>query len=34
MHGAALPMSAPVEDLLKAAGYTDGFLHVAVIMLG
>lgn len=34
MHGAVLPMNAPVEDLLKAACYADGYLHVAVIMLG
>lgn len=34
MHGAVLPMSAPVEELLRAASYTDGFLHIAVAMLG
>lgn len=34
MHGAVVPMSAPVEDLLRAASYTDGFLHIAVVMLG
>lgn len=34
MHGAVLPLSAPVEDLLRAASYTDGFLHISVTMLG
>ncbi|KAL1304678.1 hypothetical protein AAFC00_003634 [Neodothiora populina] len=34
MHGAMVPMSAPVEELLRAASYTDGFLHIAVMMLG
>ena len=34
LHGAVLPMSAPVEELARAAAYTDGFLHIAVVMLG
>lgn len=34
MHGAVVPMSAPVQELLRAASFTDGFLHIAVIMLG
>lgn len=33
LHGAVVPMSAPVEDLGKGAAYADGFLHVAVVML-
>jgi autophagy-related protein 5 len=33
LHGAVVPMSAPVEDLLRAAAFTDGFLHVVVVML-
>lgn len=34
LHGAVVPMSAGVEDLCRAASYTDGFLHIAVTMLG
>lgn len=34
LHGTVLPMSAPVEELGRAAAYADGFLHIAVVMLG
>ena len=34
LHGAVVPMSATVEELGRAAAYADGFLHVAVVMLG
>lgn len=34
LHGSVVPMVAPVEDLGRAAAYADGFLHVAVVMLG
>ncbi|KAK5137634.1 hypothetical protein LTR08_007929 [Meristemomyces frigidus] len=34
LHGAAVPMGAVMEDLSRAAAYTDGFLHVVVVMLG
>ncbi|KAK4546241.1 hypothetical protein LTR36_002378 [Oleoguttula mirabilis] len=34
LHGAAVPMGAVLEDLGRAAAYTDGFLHLAVVMLG
>lgn len=34
LHGAVVPMGANMEDLGKAAAYADGFLHVAVVMLG
>ncbi|KAI5206479.1 putative autophagy protein Apg5 [Aureobasidium subglaciale] len=33
LHGAVVPMSAPVEELMKAAAFADGFLHVVVVML-
>ncbi|KAH0286532.1 autophagy protein 5 [Aureobasidium namibiae CBS 147.97] len=33
LHGAVVPMSAPVEDLMRAAAFADGFLHVVVVML-
>ncbi|KAI4719677.1 putative autophagy protein Apg5 [Aureobasidium sp. EXF-10727] len=33
LHGAVVPMSAPVEDLMRAAAFTDGFLHIVVVML-
>ncbi|KAK5110852.1 hypothetical protein LTR62_005563 [Meristemomyces frigidus] len=34
LHGAAVPMNANLEELGRCAAYTDGFLHVAVVMLG
>lgn len=34
LHGVAAPMHAVLGDLGRAASYTDGFLHVAVVMLG
>jgi len=34
LHGAAVPMSAVLGELGRAAGYMDGFLHVVVVMLG
>ncbi|KAI5251711.1 putative autophagy protein Apg5 [Aureobasidium subglaciale] len=33
LHGAVVPMSAPVEELMRAAAFADGFLHVVVVML-
>lgn len=34
LHGAVVPMGASVEELLRVAGYADGWLHVAVVMMG
>ncbi|EMD62042.1 hypothetical protein COCSADRAFT_95423 [Bipolaris sorokiniana ND90Pr] len=34
LHGAALPLGASVEDLVRAAAYLDGWLHIAVVMMG
>ena len=34
LHGAVVPMAAVMEELGRTAAYTDGFLHVAVVMLG
>ncbi|GAB7349584.1 hypothetical protein MBLNU459_g0276t1 [Dothideomycetes sp. NU459] len=34
MHGAIVPLAAPVEELGRAAAFADGWLHVAVVMLG
>lgn len=33
LHGAVLPLSATMEDLGRAASYTDGFLHVVIVPL-
>ena len=33
LHGAVVPLAAPIGDLSRAAAYPDGFLHVAVVML-
>lgn len=34
LHGAAVPMSARVDELCRSAAYTDGFLHIAIVMHG
>ena len=34
LHGAVLPLSASVEDLVRATAYLDGWLHIAVVMMG
>ena len=34
LHGAAVPLAARLDDLGKAGAYTDGFLHVAIVMHG
>ncbi|KAF2630722.1 autophagy protein 5 [Macroventuria anomochaeta] len=33
LHGAVLPLSANVEDLVRATAYLDGWLHIAVVMM-
>lgn len=33
LHGAVVPMGAPVEELMRAAAFADGFLHIVVVML-
>ncbi|XPT02058.1 Autophagy protein 5 [Ascochyta lentis] len=33
LHGAVLPLSASVEDLLRVTAYMDGWLHIAVVMM-
>ncbi|MCJ1243869.1 autophagy protein 5 [Trapelia coarctata] len=34
LHGAVVPMSAPVEELLRGVAYLDGWLHLGVVMMG
>ncbi|EON66667.1 hypothetical protein W97_05913 [Coniosporium apollinis CBS 100218] len=34
LHGAVVPLSANLEELGKAAAYADGFLHLAVVVMG
>lgn len=34
MHGAVVPLGATVRELMEFAAYADGFLHVAVVMVG
>lgn len=34
LHGAVVPLAAPVQELMQFASYADGFLHVAVVMVG
>ncbi|CAD0037341.1 unnamed protein product, partial [Aureobasidium pullulans] len=33
LHGAVVPMGAPVKELMRAAAFADGFLHIVVVML-
>lgn len=33
LHGAVLPLDAPVEELVRTSAYVDGWLHVAFVML-
>ncbi|KAK3712616.1 Autophagy protein 5 [Vermiconidia calcicola] len=34
LHGVVVPLGAHLNDLGRTASYLDGFLHVAVVMLG
>lgn len=34
LHGAVVPMSAVLEELLRGAAYLDGWLHLGVVMMG
>jgi len=34
LHGAVLPLGAGVEELVRASAYLDGWLHIAVVMMG
>jgi autophagy-related protein 5 len=34
LHGAVLPLNANVEDLVRATAYLDGWLHIAIVMMG
>lgn len=33
LHGAVLPLSVSVEDLLRTTAHLDGWLHIAVVMM-
>jgi autophagy-related protein 5 len=33
LHGAVLPLTASVEDLIRSVAYLDGWLHIAVVMM-
>ncbi|KAL4905349.1 autophagy protein 5 [Aspergillus multicolor] len=34
LHGAAVPMSAPVEEVVRAAAYGDGWVYIVIRMMG
>lgn len=34
LHGAVLPLGAGAEDVLRTGAYLDGWLHIAVVMMG
>lgn len=34
LHGAAVPMSAPVEEVVRSCAYGDGWLYVVIRMMG
>lgn len=33
MHGAVLPMEAPLTEILPQCMYLDGFLHISIVMM-
>ena len=34
LHGCVVPMSSPVEDLMRSAAYADGWVALGVEMMG
>jgi autophagy-related protein 5 len=34
LHGAVLPMGAVLEEVMRAAAYLDGWIHLGVEMIG
>ncbi|PLB39144.1 autophagy protein 5 [Aspergillus candidus] len=34
LHGAAVPMSAPVEEVVRSCAYGDGWLYIVIRMMG
>ncbi|KAL4871362.1 hypothetical protein BDV12DRAFT_164165 [Aspergillus spectabilis] len=34
LHGAAVPMSAPVEEVVRCSAYGDGWVYIVVTMMG
>lgn len=34
LHGAVLPLTAPVEEMMRGAAYADGWVHLNVVMMG
>ncbi|KAE8150775.1 autophagy protein Apg5-domain-containing protein [Aspergillus avenaceus] len=34
LHGAAVPMSAPIEEVVRCSAYGDGWLYVVIRMMG
>ena len=34
LHGAVVPLMAPVEELMREAAYLDGWIHLGIVMIG
>ena len=34
LHGAVVPLNAPVEELMRYATYADGWIHLSIVMTG
>lgn len=34
LHGAMLPMSAPIEEVVRSSAYGDGWAYIVVRMMG
>ncbi|KAI9882320.1 MAG: hypothetical protein M1823_005938 [Watsoniomyces obsoletus] len=34
LHGAVVPLNAPIEELMRCAAYTDGWIHLSIVMIG
>ncbi|KAI9852164.1 MAG: autophagy protein 5 [Thelocarpon superellum] len=34
LHGTVLPLTAPLEEVMRSAAYMDGWIHLSVMMMG
>lgn len=34
LHGAVVPMSAPIEEVVRSSAYGDGWAYVVIRMMG
>lgn len=34
LHGAVVPMSAPIEEVVRSSAYGDGWAYIVIRMMG